>query len=249
MDTSVAFLDLALQHGWAFRVVVAGLVLASLASWTVIFHMWRELAATQRELPAAEHSLDTQVAAGLTSSALLQQTGAGGVLAMGWARARELSARRGLGPELVREGARYTWEGGMSQEVRRLGRHLPFLATVGSVSPYVGLFGTVWGVIDALVGLGQVDQVSLARVAPGIAEALVATAAGLFAAIPAIVAHNLYAARIERLADAWVTLIDEAELQLATQLQAADEAARRPAAQEGGIAAAVVSRGMPVAGT
>lgn len=224
IETSGAFLDLAFRHGWVFRLVIAGLVAVSLASWTVIVHKWRELATAQRDLHSSDQLLVALARAGASTSkaSLPPVYGFNAALVSGWARAGELLSRCKLDSELVREGARYAWEGGAAKEGRRISRHLTFLATVGSVSPYVGLFGTVWGVIDALVGLGQVDQVSLALVAPGIAEALVATAVGLFAAIPAIVAHNLYVARIERLTDTWMTLIDDAELELAAQLQGAE---------------------------
>jgi biopolymer transport protein TolQ len=87
--------------------------------------------------------------------------------------------------------------------------HLPFLATVGSTSPYVGLFGTVWGIMTAFQGLANVHQATLATVAPGISEALVATAMGLFAAIPAVVAYNRYSAWADNLSGKYITFVDE----------------------------------------
>lgn len=95
------------------------------------------------------------------------------------------------------------------REIERLETGLPLLATVGSVSPYVGLFGTVWGIMSAFIAIGNVKQASIAMVAPGIAEALIATAAGLFAAIPAVVAYNAYSNQVERLTMRFGTFAEE----------------------------------------
>ncbi len=95
------------------------------------------------------------------------------------------------------------------REMDALEAHLPFLATVGSVSPYVGLFGTVWGIMNAFIGLSNVAQATLAQVAPGIAEALIATAIGLFAAIPAVIAYNRFTHDIDRLANQFDVFMDE----------------------------------------
>ena len=97
----------------------------------------------------------------------------------------------------------------ISREEERLDRHLPFLATVGSVSPYIGLFGTVWGIMNSFIGLSQVQQATLATVAPGIAEALIATAIGLFAAIPAVIAYNRFSTRSENLLGHYYNFADE----------------------------------------
>jgi biopolymer transport protein TolQ len=97
----------------------------------------------------------------------------------------------------------------VSREMDRLEVHLPFLATVGSTSPYVGLFGTVWGIMQAFHALGNVKQATLALVAPGISEALVATAIGLFAAIPAVIAYNRYSNQVERLNNRYEEFMEE----------------------------------------
>ena len=96
-----------------------------------------------------------------------------------------------------------------NREVDSLDRHLPFLASVGSVSPYIGLFGTVWGIMNAFIGLSNVAQPSLAQVAPGIAEALIATAIGLFAAIPAVIAYNRFAAKVDRISIRYESFMEE----------------------------------------
>ena len=110
----------------------------------------------------------------------------------------------------------------MSREEERLERHLPFLATVGSTSPYVGLFGTVWGIMNAFRGLANVQQATLASVAPGIAEALVATAIGLFAAIPAVVAYNRFSAQTDGLLASYETFADEFSSILHRRIHSAD---------------------------
>jgi biopolymer transport protein TolQ len=107
------------------------------------------------------------------------------------------------------DGARRAMQAATSRELEALDKGLPFLATVGSVSPYIGLFGTVWGIMNSFRGLANVQQSTLASVAPGIAEALVATAIGLFAAIPATVAYNRYAADVDALTARFDTFVDE----------------------------------------
>ena len=124
-------------------------------------------------------------------------------------KARAIGSRadaQGAGPL---EGARRAMRAAYQREMDALESHLAFLASVGSVSPYVGLFGTVWGIMNAFRGLGNVQQATLATVAPGIAEALIATAIGLFAAIPAVVAYNRYSHDIDRLAIRFETFIEE----------------------------------------
>ena len=97
----------------------------------------------------------------------------------------------------------------LSRELDRLDEHLAFLATVGSTSPYVGLFGTVWGIMNSFMSLGNVKQATLAQVAPGIAEALIATAIGLFAAIPAVIAYNRFATSVDRLSVRYESFMEE----------------------------------------
>jgi biopolymer transport protein TolQ len=107
------------------------------------------------------------------------------------------------------EGAQRAMRVALSREIEFLERHLPFLATVGSTSPYVGLFGTVWGIMHSFRGLANMHQATLATVAPGISEALVATAMGLFAAIPAVIAYNRYSAQSDNLIANYETFSEE----------------------------------------
>jgi biopolymer transport protein TolQ len=121
----------------------------------------------------------------------------------------KLRGQRGTDPNVMVDGARRAMRATYQREMDHLESHLSFLASTGSVSPYVGLFGTVWGIMHAFRGLANVQQATLAQVAPGIAEALVATAIGLFAAIPAVVAYNRYSHDIDRIAIRFESFMEE----------------------------------------
>ncbi len=130
----------------------------------------------------------------------------------------KLKKQQGADTSAVMDGVRRAMRATYQREMDRLESHLAFLASVGSVSPYVGLFGTVWGIMNAFRGLANVGQATLAHVAPGIAEALVATAMGLFAAIPAVVAYNRYAYDIDRLSSRFESFSEEFSNVLQRQL-------------------------------
>lgn len=131
------------------------------------------------------------------------------IFAAGFVEFVKLKKQHGVDAAAVMEGTRRAMRATYQREMDHLESHLAFLASVGSVSPYVGLFGTVWGIMNAFRGLANVGQATLAHVAPGIAEALVATAMGLFAAIPAVVAYNRYAHDIERLSTRFESFTEE----------------------------------------
>jgi len=131
------------------------------------------------------------------------------IFAAGFAEFVKLKKKHGMDNATVMEGTRRAMRATYQREMDYLESHLAFLATVGSVSPYVGLFGTVWGIMNAFRGLSNVGQATLAHVAPGIAEALVATAMGLFAAIPAVVAYNRYAYDVTRLGSRFESFMEE----------------------------------------
>src|SRR5208337_2018116 len=131
------------------------------------------------------------------------------IFAAGFAEFIKLKKKSGMDISAVMDGVRRAMRATYQREMDNLESHLSFLATVGSVSPYVGLFGTVWGIMNAFRGLANVGQATLAHVAPGIAEALVATAMGLFAAIPAVVAYNRYAYDITRLSSRFESFMEE----------------------------------------
>jgi len=123
-----------------------------------------------------------------------------------FARLHKTNSRQ---PAAVMEGTQRAMRVGLSREVERLEMHLPFLATVGSISPYIGLFGTVWGIMNSFIALGAVEQATLSMVAPGIAEALIATAIGLFAAIPAVIAYNKFSHQVEMLESSYANFVEE----------------------------------------
>ncbi len=112
-------------------------------------------------------------------------------------------------PQMIVDGTHRAMRVALSREVDNLEAHLPFMATVGSISPYIGLFGTVWGIMNSFIALGAVQQATLAMVAPGIAEALVATAMGLFAAIPAVMAYNRFSHKVEKLENSYANFMEE----------------------------------------
>ncbi|MFC4654736.1 MULTISPECIES: protein TolQ [Rheinheimera] len=124
----------------------------------------------------------------------------------------------------VMEGTQRAMRVALSREVERLEKSLAFLATVGSISPYIGLFGTVWGIMNSFIALGAVQQATLAMVAPGIAEALIATAIGLFAAIPAVIAYNKFSHKVEQLENAYANFVEEFANILHRQAVASGEA-------------------------
>jgi biopolymer transport protein TolQ len=131
------------------------------------------------------------------------------IFVAGFKEFTRLRKQSGVDPMAVVEGAQRCMRVSLSREVDELETHLSFLATVGSTSPYVGLFGTVWGIMNAFRGLANVHQATLSMVAPGIAEALIATAMGLFAAIPAVIAYNRYSNDVERLENRYDNFLEE----------------------------------------
>jgi len=131
------------------------------------------------------------------------------VFRSGFREFNRLLQQRGSDPDMVMEGTERAMRVALSREEEKLNVSLPFLASVASVSPYIGLFGTVWGIMQSFRGLANVQQATLATVAPGIAEALIATAMGLFAAIPAVLAYNRYSAQADRLYSNYETFAEE----------------------------------------
>jgi biopolymer transport protein TolQ len=203
--------SLVLQASPVVQVVMLGLVLTSLASWTVIFgklvglrRVRRHNENFEREFWSGRNLTEMNAAVGNKPvTAPLERIFASGMREFLKLREKRLDA----GAQL--DGARRAMRASCQRELDLVESNLSFLASVGSVSPYVGLFGTVWGIMHAFVGLSNLQQVTLATVAPGIAEALVATAIGLFAAIPAVVAYNRFARDIDRIAIQLETFIEE----------------------------------------
>ena len=211
MNNDLSITQLILHASPVVQLVMAGLVMISLASWTVIFSklfglkkIRRANEDFEREFWSGKSLTDMNLAvANKKDTAPLER-----IFATGMREFLKLREKR-MDASVQLDGARRAMRASFQRELDVIESNLSFLASVGSVSPYVGLFGTVWGIMHAFVGLSNMTQVTLATVAPGIAEALVATAIGLFAAIPAVVAYNRFARDIDRIAIQLETFIEE----------------------------------------
>jgi biopolymer transport protein TolQ len=208
-----SILQLILHAGYAVQFVILLLLGASLVSWTIIFRKHRLLREAQVEASRFESAFWSGGDLGKLYRSIEARGGAAlgmeGIFEAGFGEFTRLRTQTGLTPDQVLEGVRRAMRVGQLREIDRLEESLATLASVGSTSPYVGLFGTVWGIMGAFQGLGNVQQATLALVAPGIAEALIATAMGLFAAIPAVVAYNRYADKVNRLELRYDTFMEE----------------------------------------
>ncbi len=192
------------------QIVMLILIGASVASWFVIIQRSVLMASARRSLRRFEDRFRTEGNIDqLFSESNDTQSAAEQVFISGVSEYRQLSQYPETESTAVMDGAQRAMMTAIAREEKRLEKQLPFLATVGSVSPYIGLFGTVWGIMNSFIGLSLVQQATLAAVAPGIAEALIATAIGLFAAIPAVIAYNRFAAGSEELIASYYTVADE----------------------------------------
>lgn len=213
MQNDLSFIHLVMDASPLVQLVMATLILASVISWTMIFDRAKVL----KKARQAADEFETRFWAGGDLAELFQSVdqhngdnrGLALIFHAGFREFARLRKSSDIDPMAVVEGARRSMNVALSREMDGLETNLSFLATVGSTSPYVGLFGTVWGIMNAFVALGNVKQATLSLVAPGIAEALIATAMGLFAAIPAVVAYNRYANDVERLNNRYQDFMDE----------------------------------------
>jgi biopolymer transport protein TolQ len=217
----LSFLSLVTNASLLVQLIMALLLLVSIMSWTYIFRKMFAIRSARTQTEEFERAFWS----GGNLNALYEEAtsnrrhnaGKSGALerifeaGMGeFNKAKAIFAGKGnIDPNSMIDGARRAMRAAYQREMDALESHLAFLASVGSVSPYVGLFGTVWGIMNAFRGLANVQQATLAAVAPGIAEALIATAIGLFAAIPAVVAFNRYSHDIDRLAIRFESFIEE----------------------------------------
>ena len=204
---------LIVNASFVVKVVLVILLAVSFMSWMFIFQKWfaihRAIAQTvkfEREFWSGANLNE------LYQGAVNHRHGIGSlerIFEAGFREFAKLRGQKGADPSDMVDGARRAMRATFQREMDLLERHLAFLASTGSVSPYVGLFGTVWGIMHAFRSLANVQQATLAQVAPGIAEALIATAIGLFAAIPAVVAYNRYSHDIDRLAIRFESFMEE----------------------------------------
>lgn len=208
----LSILSLILNASWVVQAIMALLLGVSFMSWYYIFRKVFSLKQARKQTEAFEREFWSRPdLAALYQSAVNSRHTTGileRIFEAGFRDFAKLKGQRLDGGELV-AGARRAMQATYQRELDHLESHLSFLASVGSVSPYVGLLGTVWGIMHAFRGLANVSQATLASVAPGIAEALVATAIGLFAAIPAVVAYNRFSYDIERLSTRFESFMEE----------------------------------------
>jgi biopolymer transport protein TolQ len=213
MNQDLDIFQLVLHASLVVQLVMLLLMLVSIASWSAIF---RKIFALQR-VKSLNEVFEREFWSGSSLNELYTTAASKGVnsgpmeriFASGMREFQKLRERRVNDVATLMDGARRAMRASFQREMDEVESNLSFLASVGSVSPYVGLFGTVWGIMHAFTGLAALQQVTLASVAPGIAEALVATAIGLFAAIPAVIAYNRFARDLERIAISQETFIEE----------------------------------------
>ncbi|HEY4365832.1 MAG TPA: protein TolQ [Steroidobacteraceae bacterium] len=212
MTGDLSPLELVLHASLIVQIVMVLLLMASLISWSIMLRKRAELSRARREADKFEEVFWS----GGDLSAMFRAIDQGRRVTKGMESIfesgfREFSRLRqsGVGSEQLIEGSRRGMRVALLKESDRLEHSLSMLATIGSTSPYVGLFGTVWGIMGAFHGLGNVQQATLAMVAPGIAEALIATAMGLFSAIPAVIAYNRYADQVTRMESRYDTFVEE----------------------------------------
>ncbi len=213
MNANMSILHLVLNASFVVQLVMLLLMVVSVASWAAIL---RKLFALKR-VKALNDNFEREFWSGTSLNELFaaaaQNAKSAGpmerIFASGMREYQKLRERRIQDAGTLLDGARRAMRASYQRELDAVESNLSFLASVGSVSPYVGLFGTVWGIMHAFTGLASLQQVTLATVAPGIAEALVATAIGLFAAIPAVIAYNRFAHDIDRVATKLETFIEE----------------------------------------
>lgn len=202
MSADLSFFDLIFRASLTVQLVMLSLVAASIISWTVIVHKFKLLS----KATSSANSFEDKFWSGIDLSELYNSMsqrrfprhGMEKIFESGFSEYAKLH-KKTSSTGMVLAAVQRSMKVALSREEDRLDRHLSLLATIGSTSPYVGLFGTVWGIMSSFIALGAVKHATLAMVAPGIAEALIATAMGLFAAIPAVVAYNRYAEKVDRL--------------------------------------------------
>jgi biopolymer transport protein TolQ len=213
VTADISILDLFLQASLLVKLVMLTLLGMSIASWAMIIKRSKVLSQASKDA----ESFEDKFWSGTDLSQLYQKVKArkdeiGGteeIFYAGFTEFARLRKSNANSPAYIMEGTGRAMRVSVAREVDELETSLPFLATVGSISPYIGLFGTVWGIMHAFIALGEVKQATLSMVAPGIAEALIATAMGLFAAIPAVMAYNRLSNKVSKLEHTYATFSEE----------------------------------------
>ena len=216
MTQELGLIELILGASALVQAVMLILVLASLSSWFLIIQRVMLMRRADDELLVFEERFWS----GIDLAQLYREgneavsegqlpTGVESLFRAGFKEFSRLSQQADMDADAILEGSRRAMRVALMRETDRIEQHLPFLASVGSTSPYIGLLGTVWGIMHSFRGLANATQATLATVAPGISEALIATAMGLFAAIPAVLAYNRYAAKVEAMNACYETFAEE----------------------------------------
>ena len=216
MESSISVWSLILEATLIVQLVMLTLLLASIVSWVMIIQRWLVLSSADQGM----YSFEKRFWSGMDLSQLYREGssqqkdnqptgGMENIFRAGFKEFMRLRQQGGVSSDGVMAGAQRAMRVAYSREEEKLEKNLPFLATVGSVTPYIGLFGTVIGIMNSFIGLAEQNQATLQVVAPGIAEALIATAMGLFAAIPAVLAYNRFASRMDMFVNRYDTFVDE----------------------------------------
>ncbi|MGE6648072.1 protein TolQ [Shewanella colwelliana] len=213
MEADISFVSLFLQASLLVKFVMLTLLALSVVSWAVIIQR-RRLLTTARERSL---KFEDKFWSGVDLNKLYKElaarqdsnTGLEALFFTGFKEYARLNKLNGKVPAAVMDGSYRAMRVSLSREMEKLETHLPLLATIGSTSPYIGLFGTVWGIMNSFIALGAVENATLAMVAPGIAEALIATAMGLFAAIPAVIAYNRFSTQVDKIEMSYANFMEE----------------------------------------
>lgn len=212
MSAEISFLDLFMQASLLVKAVMLILLGFSVVCWAMIFQRRKVLNSAQTQLKQFEDKFWSGADLSKLYSEISARAHVQGIESLFVAGFKEFARLRKSNissPQSIVDGTHRAMRVALSREVDELETHLPFMATVGSISPYIGLFGTVWGIMNSFIALGAVKQATLAMVAPGIAEALIATAMGLFAAIPAVMAYNRFSHNVEKLENSYGNFMEE----------------------------------------
>lgn len=211
MNTDPSILSFILNAGLVVKIVLFLLILASIFSWMIIFQRVNLFKKTGNILKQfeAEFWSGTSLEELYDRFKHAAQEGLPSIFIAGLKEYKRLKSHPGMTPQAIMDGTTRAMRISEIRELDRLESNLSFLATVGSTSPYVGLFGTVWGIMTSFQSLGTVQQATIAMVAPGISEALIATAVGLFAAIPAVIAYNRFSAQFDKIQEQYEIFQEE----------------------------------------
>ena len=212
MSAEFSIFELILQASLLVKFVMLVLLGFSVVCWAMIFQRRQALKIAKQQLKTFEDKFWSGADLSKLYNEISAKNHIQGIESLFIAGFKEFARLRKShidNPAMIVDGTHRAMRVALSREVDNLETHLPFMATVGSISPYIGLFGTVWGIMNSFIGLGSVQQATLSMVAPGIAEALIATAMGLFAAIPAVMAFNRFSHKVEKLENSYGNFMEE----------------------------------------